>query len=284
MMALSGYGDADMINLYKDDGSFITPRAAIKSPPGRKLSEFAKATGAKAIIPFSTFHQYQRTDSIWAQNFTTPVTAFTEGLASNLQYIPPFSSVDCNDLAVATHQPQELQVTAKSPEEFGDNWSDVLGEDDRKLITEYFSRKERIQNYFGFMNFNVGGRDFTLRLHGKRDRGISFSVPRTSLMSAIKYRIFDDLLIGNFMKTTLYGVTSLYEGGNFNFHATKFGDNGLAETEEEVSRYLAEYRRRAGIEYLLGVLEDKSRDFVVRFAGKNSRVYGALKSAYFQFR
>jgi hypothetical protein len=285
VMALSGYGDADMINLYKDDGSFITPRAASKPAPGRKLTELAKATGAKAIIPFSTFHQYQRKDSIWAQSLTTPVAAFTEGLSPNFHYIPPFSSVDCNDLAVETHQPQELQVTARSPEEFGDNWSDVLEEGDQKLITDYFSRKERIQNYFGFINFNVGGRDFTLRLRGKRSRGISFSVPRTSLMSAIKYRIFDDLLIGNFMKTTLHGVTSLYEGkGNFNYHATKFGDNGLAETQEEVRRYLAEYRRRAGIEYLLGVLEDKSRDFVVRFAGKNSRVYDALKSAYFQLR
>jgi hypothetical protein len=285
VMGLSGYGDADMINLYRDDGSFITPRAASKPAPGLKLTEYAKATGAKAVIPFSTFHQYQRTDSIWAQSFTTPVAAFTEGLASNLQYIPAFSSVDCNDLAVETRQPPELQVTARSPEEFGDNWSDVLEQDDQKLLADYFSRKERIQKYFGFINFNVGGRDFTLRLRGKRSRGISFAVPRTSLMSAIKYRIFDDLLIGNFMKTTLYGVTSLYEGkGNFNFHATKFGDNGLAETEEELGRYLAEYRHRAGTEYLLGILEDKSRDFVVRFAGKNSRVYGALKSAYFQFR
>lgn len=35
-----------------------------------------------------------------------------------------------------------------------------------------------------------------------------------SLDNRIKYRIFDDLLIGNFAKTTLYGVSSLYEGGN----------------------------------------------------------------------
>jgi len=285
LMALSGYGDADMINLYKDDGSFITPRAARKPAPGRKLTEFAKATGAKAIIPFSSFHQYQRTDSIWAQRFTTPVAAFTEGLSPEFEYVPPFSSVDCNDLTIETREPEPLTVTAKAPEEFGDNWSDVLEKDDCSQITAYFSRKELIRDYFGFINFNVGGRDFTLRLRGKARRGISFAVPRTSLMSAIRYRIFDDLLIGNFMKTTLHGVSSLYEGkGNFNYHATKFGDNGLAETEEEVRSYLAEYRRRAGIEYLLGVLEDKSKDFVVRFAGKNSRVYGALKSAYFQLR
>lgn len=285
VMALSGYGDADMINLYREDGSFIAPRAASKPAPGRKLTELARATGAKAIIPFSSFHQYQRTDSLWAQVFTTPVSSFTDGLSTDYQFIPPFSSVDCNDLSIEPHQPQELAVTPKAPEEFGDNWSDALEDDDRKLIAEYFSRKERIQKYFGFLNFNVGGRDFTLRMRGNQNRGISFAVPRASLMTAIKYRIFDDLLIGNFMKTTLHGVTSLYQGrGNFNYNVTKFGDNGVAETEEEVRRYLAEYRRRAGAEYLLGILEDRSKDFVVRFAGKNPRLYGALKSAYFQFR
>jgi hypothetical protein len=30
-----------------------------------------------------------------------------------------------------------------------------------------------------------------------------FEVPRKSLMDAVQWRIFDDLLIGNFMKTTL---------------------------------------------------------------------------------
>lgn len=285
VMALSGYGDADMINLFNEDGSFIVPRAAKKPRAGAKLSEFAKATGANSIIPFSSFHQYQRSDSIWAQKYTTPISAFTDGLSPDHNYIPPFSSIDCNDLSVEVHAPEELPVTAKSPEQFGDNWSEELDEHDKRLIIEYFSRKDRIQNYFGFLNFNVGGKCFTVPLRGKRNRGISFSVPRTSLMTAIKYRIFDDLLIGNFMKTTLHGVHSLYEGsGNFNYNTTKFGDNGLAETEEEVRKYLAEYKRRAGIEYLMGVLEDKSRDFIVRFAGKESRLYDKLKAIYFHIR
>jgi hypothetical protein len=285
VLALSGYGDADMINLYHEDGSFITPKAASKPSAGKKLTEFAKATGARSIIPFSSFHQYQRKDSIWAQDYTTPVEAFTVGLSPEFQYIPPFSSIDCSDLTIETYLPEELPVILKAPEEFGDNWSDELEIEDKALITDYFARKERIQNYFGFVGFNVGGKSFTVSLRGKRDRGVSFSVPRTSLVTAIKYRVFDDLLIGNFMKTTLHGVASLYEGrGNFNYNTAKFADNGLAETEEEISKYLAEYRRRAGLEYLLGILEDKSRDFIVRFAGKDSRVYNALKYAYFHIR
>ena len=80
-------------------------------------------------------------------------------------------------------------------------------------------------------------------------------------------------------------VSSLYAGtGNFNYRATKFGDNGLVETEQEVSRYLGEYRRRTAVEYLPGVLDDKLKDFALRLAGRNSRLYGALKSACFQLR
>ena len=52
---------------------------------------------------------------------------------------------------------------------------------------------------FGFISFVVGGKTFTIKMKGKITRGITFSLPRNSLMTTIKYRIFDDLLIGNFM-------------------------------------------------------------------------------------
>jgi hypothetical protein len=86
-------------------------------------------------------------------------------------------------------------------------------------------------------------------MNGPRDRGITFEVPRNSLMTAVKYRFFDDLLIGNFMKTTLHGVPSLYDPP-FNFIVTKYGDNGKAITDEEVRKYLNEYRRRAGFQLI----------------------------------
>jgi hypothetical protein len=285
VLALSGYGDADMINLYREDGSFIIPKAASKPKAGSKLMEFVRATGARSVIPFSSFHQYQRKDSLWAQQYTTPMEAFTEGLTNECEFIPPFSTINCDDLSVETYQPEELSITPRAPEEFGDNWSEQLEKEDKQLIAEYFARKERIQDYFGFVTFKVGGVAHTLDLKGRRTRGVTFEVPRGSLVTSLKYRIFDDLLIGNFMKTTLHGVASLYEGrGNFNYNTAKFADNGQAETEEEISHYLAEYRRRAGAEYLLGLLEDKSRDFIVRFLGKDSRAYNTLKHAYFRVR
>ena len=110
VLPLSGYGDADMINFFKEDGSFVVPRAARKPSVGGQLTNLVKATGARAVIPFSSFHQYQREDSMWAQAYTTPMDAFTQGLAPGIEYHPPFSTVDCRTLEVTTETPPEIQV------------------------------------------------------------------------------------------------------------------------------------------------------------------------------
>jgi len=283
LLALSGYGDADMINFFDETGKFITPRAARRPSVGQQLTNLARAAGAKAVIPFSAFHQYQRTDSIWAQEYTTPMEAFAQGLSPDVKFIPAFSSVDCRDGSYETYTPEEIVVVPKPPEEFGDNWSDPLEADDQKRIETYFSRKEPVQDYFGFVNFRVGGRDYTTKMRGPKERGISFAVPRNSLMTSIDYRIFDDLLIGNYMKTTLHGVSSLQDGG-FNYYVAKYGDNGVAETNAEVKAYLAEYRKRAGFDYIASAFEDKSRDFIMRFAAQDSKLYKLAKSIYVSLR
>ena len=48
-------------------------------------------------------------------------------------------------------------------------------------------------------------------MKGPIDKGITFELPRHSLVESCKYSIFDDLLIGNFMKTKLYNLKSLYD-------------------------------------------------------------------------
>ena len=282
VLPLSGYGDADMINFYDENGAFVLPRAARRPSVGAQLDRLSKATGARSVIPFSSFHQYQRDDSIWAQAYTTPVDAFDKDLSPGIDLIPPFSSVDCRTGAVETQHHDEYVVDKPRPStDYGDNWSDQLEPGDVAAIEAYFARKEPVRRHFGFVTFKVGGKEHTIAMAGRKERGVTFEVPRGSLVTAIDYRIFDDLLIGNFMKTTLHGLPSLNAPpAEFNYSVAKYGDNGRAETAAEIAGYLAEYRRRAGIDYLLSALEDQSRNFLTRFAKQDTPIYKMMKQLY----
>ncbi len=78
-------------------------------------------------------------------------------------------------------------------------------------------------------------------------------------MTSINYEIFDDLLIGNFMKTVLHGgVRSLYP--DFTPYVAKYGDNGRAFSAAELNAYLRAYRKDSGFHgWLEQVRVDSSR-------------------------
>ena len=79
-MTLSGYGDADMINFWNENGDFIKRKTFSEDHVGKQLSDMANIVGANYIIPFSSFHQYQRTDTIWAQEHTVPIDLYKNGI------------------------------------------------------------------------------------------------------------------------------------------------------------------------------------------------------------
>ena len=245
LLMLSGYGDTDMINFYDEDGTLIIPEAARKFPVGRQLSTAARGLGIKSVIPFSSFHAYQRSDSIWAQDYVTPLEDYSNGFDhQNYQYIAPFSHIDCATGEVTALDPPSIETVVRSPEACGDNWSEPLERSDLAKISNYFRKKDLVRNKLSFLNFRVGSRDNFVQLDANKERGITFEVPRHSLMTAIEFEVFDDLLIDNFMKTTLHKMRSLYDD-DFNFAVTKFGDNGRVSTYRELDNYWREYRRRA---------------------------------------
>ncbi len=179
-------------------------------------------------------------------------------------------TIDCGDGSWSSLQVIGAEGIVRSFENCGDDWNDTSEPGEESSIRRYFSTKERVQRRLGFVAFRVGGRETVLRMHGLEAMGITFEVPRASLMTAVRYRIFDDLLIGNFMKTTFHGgVRSLYDP-DFNTWVTKYADSGRAESEAEVADYLTEHRRRAGREYY--------RDAINRSVVRASRRYaGGLR-------
>ena len=72
LLSISSY-EADMCNFYDENDNFIKPMIAEKFSAGKVLSTIADVIGANFIIPFSSFHEYQRSDSIWANKFIYPI-------------------------------------------------------------------------------------------------------------------------------------------------------------------------------------------------------------------
>lgn len=270
LMSLTGFGDADMINFFDESGNRITPQARQRKESGRPLgpavARLAESYGVTHFVPFSSMHTYQREDSAWANDCSTPIDAHAQGFDSaRCRILPPFVSYDLLADKATPINPPETPIVMRSPKEFGDDWSENLEADERELATKYFQSIHHLSDFLDYVNIRVGGSDHTIPLAKKNfNRGVTFETPRGSLVTALKYEIFDDLLIGNFMKTTLHGkwpATRLYP--QFAPYVAKYADNGRARTAKELREYFAEYRRRTGtFDYVRHRLASKASQVV----------------------
>lgn len=250
LLVLCACHDVDMFNFWTEDGNFILPPTVLRDAPGQVLSDYPKRLGAKSAIPFSSFHSYQRSDPVWARDYTRSLDEYEIGFdQKNVEFVPAFSRINCETGEVLAIDPPSTDDVIRPPEEFGDNWTDQLDPGDVDRIEAYFRRRERVRDNFKFLNFRVGGKDNIIALDGNEDRGLTFEALRGSLMTAIDYEVFDDLLIGNFMKTTMHNVEILYDHG-FTFATAKWGDNGRAFTEQEIDEYIKVYKKRAGLDWV----------------------------------
>ncbi len=286
LLSLSGYGDADMINIFDENGSRIPPAASFKNPVGKSLTEKANILGANHVIPFSSFHKYTREDSIWAQKYTTPLEVYDHEFDHDkLKFINPFSSINCeNDKFYSLDVKKNKEEIYKAAD-FGDYWSDELTFKDKEIINKYFSRLELLKEKIGFICFKVGKRENNFYLNKNINNGITFEVPRNSLIKAIKYEIFDDLLIGNFMKTTFHGknINSLYDIG-FNPIVPKYADNGRVFSKNDYSKYMKEYRLRSEGEWLKEYFERITSQLFRKYVHYDSVLYNFGRKSYNKFR
>jgi hypothetical protein len=288
LLRLSGYGDADMINIFNENGERLLPvRTAQRHPVGREISLMMNDLRATHFIPFSSMHRYQRSDSVWANEYTTGLADYSSDFDTRTgTLLPAFIRYDCLTGTYRALNPPEQERRIHQPEEFGDNWSDPLETDEVQAVRTYFTSIEHLAEHFDYINFRVGGRDNIVEL-GKRkfDRAITFEAPRNSLMTAIRQHTFDDALIGNFMKTTLHGKfgnAGLYP--DFTPYVAKYADNGMAKSNQELAEYFGKYRQRAPFEYLRGRLRNIAKDVIRdRFAAESS-TYRLARRTYHLIR
>jgi hypothetical protein len=148
-------------------------------------------------------------------------------------------------------------------------------------LRNYFQSKERLREKFDFLRFRVGGEDTVIDFSKQKFKvGITFESPRQSLVSAIRYRVFDDLLIGNFMKTTLHNVPRLYP--DFTPYVAKYADNGGAESKQQLREYFHHYWTRDPVGYIFRNLEEHSESIFRKFAPRDSLMFRAAKKLYWR--
>jgi len=282
LLCLSGYGDADMFNFHDEAGNRIP--AAVKYEFGASIARRAEMVGARFFAPFSSMHQYQRADSVWANEFITPIDSHAKGFESDsCEILPAYIRYDALRDQVEEIRPAEIPVVPLDPREFGDDWSERLEPDEARKLREYFGRFEHLRGALDFLRFRVGGEDHVIELsRGPFEKGLTFEVPRGSLNTAVTYKVFDDLLIGNFMKVTLHGAwhegRALYP--DFTPYVAKYGDNGLAYSRAELRAYFAAYRGRSGFDYVRHCLELEAMHRFRQWVGPGTPLWSAARRAY----
>jgi hypothetical protein len=292
LLSLVGRG-ADMMNFFGEDGRRLP--VPDKTPLGATLSSRANYFGANVAVPFSAMHRFQRADSAWAEPHASQVEEYPEGFDSTrCELLPAYIRYDCETDAVTQLNPRRSREPLQEPEEFGDDWSERLEPGEKARLTAYFARFEHLRRDIDFLRFVVGGEETLIDLRCSRlGRGITFEAPRASLMTTVEFQIFDDLLIGNFMKVTLHGEwgpARLYP--DFSPWVAKYGDNGRAHTMKELREYHLSYFRRAPGDYLrhkfetgfLMPLQDATASALRSRLGANSAFFRAAKNAYWSAR
>ena len=277
----------NMSNFFDENDNFMEPAIAKNFSAGEYLSMIADVVGANFIIPFSTLHEFQRSDSIWCNKYIYPIEKYQNDINKKHIYIKPFSYINSEkDDDIISLNPTIRKLDIKSPELFGDNWKDELNASDKKTIQDYFNNFLSLKNKLEFISFKVGGKEFNIKFHGPKNTGISFEAPKKSLLTSCKYRVFDDLLLANFTKAKLYNLKDLTDPKvNFTNIVAKIGDNGMAYTNEELKKYKRYYAKKMGYEYFMDLFSNTCRDNFIHFFKnyQSSKYYNKLKKSYYFF-
>lgn len=275
LLRLISWGDADMINFYDHHDKFILPLAAEKKPCGETYSYNLKKWGCNFALPFSSMHKYVRNDSLKMNKFITPLELHYEKFSNRYgEMLPAFIKWNSLNDDYEKINPEENLDEIKTSDYYGDNWSDQLEEEDKSILKDYFSKFYHLKQKFGFINFVIGKKEFNIKLSDKK-AGIQFKTPRNSLIYSINNKIFDDLLIGNFMKTKLINVPSLYP--DFTPYVAKYGDNANIYSKKELEEYFDYYKLNSS-NFWIDFLKIKSEAFIRAKLGGYKSIYYLARS------
>jgi hypothetical protein len=249
--------DADMINLYDEHmHSTLGPPAERKPGTVWAVARTAQWLGVSAFCCASSQHVYVRPDSAWANDYRVTWQEMQRlWPAPDLRLVPPYSTVDiATGELLHTDANEPVDAAARLRPEAGEDWAAKLSEAEWARVERFARQFETLRHWQDFIAFTVGGetRSFLIRPAAEqkppeRRIGVNFHVPRGSLLETVEYGYFDDLLIGNFMRTQLHGM-QLYP--MFSPRVAKLGGNAKVFTARQLWAFRWHYLRQSPLAFL----------------------------------
>lgn len=241
--------DADMLNIVDASGERV-----VGPPDERKpgaiwdVADLCARIGADVYLSSSSQHMYVRADSAWANPYRITFEDVRRHWNTDAVLpVEPYVSVDLESGAITRNHPSgETDWSQLESGTAEDDWDAPLSEEEWASLEAFFGKFELLAESMDFVRFTVGGetREFTLRDSAgtpEHERvGVRFHVPRNSLLEAVKWGYFDDLLIGNFMRTELFNM-ELYP--NFTPIVAKLGGNAKVFDRAALERFEEHHRR-----------------------------------------
>ena len=283
--------DADMFNFIDETGQSIAGPPEERKPGAIwNVARMAGWLGVGNFCCSSSQHVYVRADSVWANPYRIGWNDMKKYWSRpEVRLIEPFATVDTSTGQYTANYPSQQSDFSQVSETTGeDDWQARLNREEWDRVTAFIRKFEMIDSTVDFVEFVVGGeaRRIDIGRATAADpaaRGVIFHVPKQSLLITVEYGYFDDLLIGNFMKTRLIN-TSLYP--RFSPLVAKTGGNAKVFTRAEYRRFRGHYFRRnpvgmtrfwAGIQFNQIVLP------WLRTTAERVGVKGPLKILYRKF-
>lgn len=254
--------DADMINVFDERmAPLIGPPMERKPGTIWAVARTAKALGVSAFCCSSSQHVYARPDSAWANSYRITWPEIRRLWPEpDLPLYPPYSHVEvASGRLLHTDAEDVADPDSVIRPEALEDWSAPLTAEEWSRVERFARQFETLKHWQDFIGFTVGGETRVFRLSGKplpkgqngqeqstQGKGVIFHVPRKSLLETIEYGYFDDLLIGNFMKTQLFGMR-LYP--MFSPRVAKLGGNAKVFTARQLWAFRRHYFVKAPVAF-----------------------------------
>lgn len=258
---------ADMLNFIDDNGErVIDPPENYKMGCVQSAAAELAALGVKNFCLSSSQHIFVRSDSRWANDYEfTYEDMCRHWNQPSVKVIEPFITYDVANSTFQQDWPSQKADERQFIEGTGcDNWEDKLTEEEWGRVVKFFSQFETLGDIIDFVDVEVGGerrRVLTRPKQRKKPRGVRFFVPRYSLLETTEWGYFDDLLIGNFMKTQLINMR-LYP--DFSPRLAKYGGNAKVFSNKELKKMYRHYFWRNPVGIGIYMFETYWRTKIVR--------------------